>query len=84
MPNLWVVQLAKRCKRAPIKAKMEMMDLYVSSHGTMPSPGKRYRSSRSRRERDFGGSHCEYKHPSIRTRVSSENDETDGNESRDY
>ncbi len=27
------------------------------------SPGKRYRRSRSRREHDFGGSHCEYERP---------------------
>ena len=78
------VQLAERRKSAPIKAKTEMMDLYASSQGTTPSPGERYRRSRSRRERDFGGSHREYERPSIRTRVSSENDESDGGGSRDY
>ena len=71
-------------RSAPIKAKTEMMDLYASSQGTTPSPGERYRRSRSRRERDFGGSHREYERPSIRTRVSSENDETDDGGSRDY
>ena len=40
--------------------------------------------SRSRRELDFGGSHREYERHSIRTRVSSENDETVGGGSRDY
>jgi hypothetical protein len=76
------VQLAERCKSAPIKAKTEMLDLYPSSQGTTLSPGKRYHRSRSRRECNFGGSHREYERPSIRTRASSENDETDGDGSR--
>ena len=67
-----------------VPTKTEMMGLYASSQGTTTSLGERYRRSHSRRKRDFGGSHREYERPSIRTRVSSENEETDGGGSRDY
>ncbi len=78
------VQIAERRKSGPIKAKMEMVDLYASSQGMTPSPDNRYRRSRTRREHEVGGTPSEYERPSIRTRVSSENDDTDRDGRRDY